>query len=77
MNYTATVRTHPPPLAASTLYFTLGDDEEMLDAGERPAPLSEVAGPLERPLRHIVAKIMDFCAGGADPRPSCAADGGC
>ena len=69
INYTATVRTHPLPQAASTLYFTLDDDEEMFAAGVRPA------GPPERVLRHIVGQIVEFCACGADSQPSCAADG--
>ena len=61
LNYTATVRTHPPPLqAASTVYYTFGDDEEKLAAGVRPAPLSEVAGPQERFQRHTVEQIVDF-----------------
>ena len=33
LNYTATVRTHPPPQAPSTVYHTFGDDEEVLAAG--------------------------------------------
>ena len=69
LNYTATVRTHPPPQAASTVYYTFGDDEEVLAAGVRPAPLSEVAGPQERVQRHTVEQR----AQGANPRHSCAA----
>ena len=60
LNYTATVRTHPPPQAASTVSYTFGDDEEVLAAGVRPAPLSEVAGPQERVQRHTVEQIVDF-----------------
>ena len=60
LSYTATVRTHPPPQAASTVYNTFGDDEEVLAAGVRPAPLSEVAGPQERFQRHTVEQIVDF-----------------
>ena len=57
LNYTAT---HPPPQAASTVYYTFGDDEEVLAAGVRPAPLSEVAGPQERVQRHTVEQIVDI-----------------
>ena len=51
--------THPSQ-AASTVYFTLDDDEEMLAAWVRPAPLSEVAGPQDWVLRHVVEQIVDF-----------------
>ena len=60
LNYTATVRTHLSPKAASTVYYTCGDDEEVLAAGVRPAPLSEVAGPQERVQRHTVEQIEEF-----------------
>ena len=60
LNYTATVQTHPPPQAARTVYYTFGDDEEVLAAGVRPAPLSEVAGPQERVQRPAVERIVDF-----------------
>ena len=60
LNYTATVRTDPPPQAASTVYCTFGDDEEVLAARVRPAPLSEVAGPQERVQRHTVEQIEEF-----------------
>ena len=56
----ATVWTHPPPQAASTVHCTFGDDEEVLAARVRPAPLSEVAGPQERVQRHTVEQIVDF-----------------
>ena len=59
LNYTATVRTHPPQ-AASTVYYTFGDDEEVLAAGVCRAPLSEVAGPQERVQGHIVEQIEEF-----------------
>ena len=59
MHHTATVRTHPLPQAASTVYCTFGDDEEVLAVGVRPAPLSEVAGPQERVQRHIVEHLED------------------
>ena len=39
------------------MYLTLGDDEEMLAARERPAPLFEVASPQVRVLWNIVEKI--------------------
>ena len=42
------------------MYHTFGDDEEVLAAGVRPAPLSEVAGPQERVQRHTVEQIVDF-----------------
>ena len=40
--------------------YTFGDDEEVLAAGVRPAPLSEVAGPQERVQRHTVEQIEEF-----------------
>ena len=42
------------------MYCTFGDDEEVLAAGVRPAPLSEVAGPQERVQRHTVEQIEEF-----------------
>ena len=51
MNCTTMVRTHPPLQAASTVYFTLVDDEEMLAAGMR------AAGPQERVQRRTVEQI--------------------
>ena len=60
MHHTATVRTHPLPQAASTVYCTFGDDEEVLAVEVRPAPLSEVAGVQERVQRHTVEQIEDF-----------------
>ena len=59
-NCTETVQTHPLPQAASTVYYTFGDNEEVLAAGVRPAPLSEVAGPQERVQRHIVELIEEL-----------------
>ena len=53
LNYTATLRTHPPLQAASTVYCTFGDDEEMLAAGE-------VAGPQERDQRCAVEHMVEF-----------------
>ena len=41
------------------MYCTFGDDEEVLAAGERPAPLSEVAGAQERVQRHTVEQIEE------------------
>ena len=60
VHFTAKVRTHPPPQAASTVYYTCVDDEEVLTAGMRPAPLSEVAGSQERVQRHTVEQTEDF-----------------
>ena len=54
------VWTYPPPQAASTVYYTFGDDEEVHAAGVRPAPLSEVVGPQERVQRHTVEQIEEF-----------------
>ena len=58
LNYTATVQTHPP-LQPSTVYFSFAGDEEVLAAGVRPAPLSEVAGTQEQVKRHTVEQIVD------------------
>ena len=53
----ATDQTTPPPMAASTEYFTLDDGEDVLAA--RPTPLVEVR-PLPGVLRHTGAHIVDF-----------------
>ena len=47
----------PPPRAASTVYFTLDDDGDVLVA--RPTPLVEV-WPQPRVLRHTAAHIVDI-----------------
>ena len=39
------------------MFFELYDEDT---EGWRPAPLSEVAGPQERVLRHIVEQIVDL-----------------
>ena len=53
----ATGQKTPPPRAASTVYFTLDDDEDVFAA--RPTPLVEVR-PQLGVLRHTVAHIVDF-----------------
>ena len=42
MNYEPRLQNPPVPQAASTVFYTFGDDQEVLAAGVRPAPLSEV-----------------------------------
>ena len=42
MNYEPRLQNPPLPQAASTVFYTFGDDQEVLAAGVRPAPLSEV-----------------------------------
>ena len=50
-------QTTPPPRAASTVYFSLFDDGDVLAA--RPTPLVEVR-PQPGFLRHTVVHIEDF-----------------
>ena len=50
----------PRRQAQCTSRWTMDDDEEMFAARVWPAPLSEVAGPQERVLWHIVEQIVDF-----------------
>ena len=45
--YTAEFRTHPPPQAAGTVYFTMDVDDVPVALGSRPDRLSEVR-PQER-----------------------------
>ena len=59
MHYTAEFRTHPPPQAAGTVYFSL-DDEDVPAAGSRPDRLSAVSGPQARVQRRTVQQIVDF-----------------
>ena len=47
----------PPSRAASSVYFTLDDDGDVLAA--RPTPLAEVR-PQERVQRHTVVHIVDI-----------------
>ena len=51
VNYEPRLQNPPLPQAASTVFYTFGDDEVVLAAGVRPAPLSEVRtqGKLQRP----------------------------
>ena len=57
MHYTATVRTHPPPLAAGVQHFFLDDDEPPA-AGSRPDRIATLSGPQERDLRRTVQQIV-------------------
>ena len=50
VNYEPRVQNPPLPQAASTVFYTFGDDEVVLAAGVRPAPLSEV-WPQGKPAR--------------------------
>ena len=58
MHYTATVRTHLPPLAAGVQHFFLDDDEPPA-AGCRPDRIATLSGPQERDLRRTVEQIVD------------------
>ena len=58
MHYTATVRAHPPPLAAGVEHFFLDDDEPPA-AGSRPDRIAALSGPQERDLRRTVEQIVD------------------
>ena len=42
------------------MYYAFGDEEEVLDAGVRPAPVSDFAGPHEQVQRHTVKQIEEF-----------------
>ena len=49
VNFEPRLQNPPLPQAASTVFFTFGDDEEVLAAGERPASLAEPPGPVGKP----------------------------
>ena len=57
-NYEPRLQNLPLLVAASTVCFTLDDDEEMLAAAVRPAPLSEAAGPQGKDAR----RPGDYCS---------------
>ena len=58
LHYTATVRTHPPPQAAGTVYFAMDVDDVRAALGSWPDRLSEVR-PQERAQRRTVQQIVD------------------
>ena len=75
LNYTAMIRTIPPPKAAGTVYFSLDVDELPAAMGSRPRPaLCCVWSAGAASSAHRGADRRLF-AGGGVPRCSCAADG--
>ena len=75
LNYTAMIRTHPPPQAADTVHFSMDVDEVPAAVGSRPDLLSVVSGLYERFLRLTVEQIVDCAPVVPFPRCACAADG--
>ena len=58
MHYTAEFRTHPPPQAAGTVYFSM-DVDDVPAADSWPDRIATLSGPQERDLRRTVQQIVD------------------